>query len=106
MILVAFPHGLRASELCDLLWDQVEFGAGVLAPTASSSHASQPAPRSCRPALGLRVILGLWGLLAARETNGAAVGRACYLIGYAKCFKVSQELIFSTVAPRVKIYIR
>jgi site-specific recombinase XerD len=30
MILVAFRHGLRASELCDLRWDQVEFSAAVL----------------------------------------------------------------------------
>jgi integrase len=25
-----FPAGLRAAELCDLRWDQVEFGAAVL----------------------------------------------------------------------------
>jgi site-specific recombinase XerD len=30
MILLAFRHGLRAAELCDLRWDQVEFGAAVL----------------------------------------------------------------------------
>jgi integrase len=30
MILLAFRHGLRAAELCDLRWDQVEFNAGVL----------------------------------------------------------------------------
>jgi type 1 fimbriae regulatory protein FimB/type 1 fimbriae regulatory protein FimE len=30
MILVAFRHGLRASELTDLRWDQVDFGQGVL----------------------------------------------------------------------------
>jgi integrase len=30
MILVAFRHGLRAAELCDLRWYQVEFGAAVL----------------------------------------------------------------------------
>ena len=30
MILVAFRHGLRAAELCDLRWDQVEFGTAVL----------------------------------------------------------------------------
>ena len=30
MILLAFRHGLRAAELCDLRWDQVEFKAGVL----------------------------------------------------------------------------
>jgi integrase len=30
MILVAYRHGLRASELCDLQWHQVELGAGLL----------------------------------------------------------------------------
>jgi integrase len=30
MILVAYRHGLRASELVDLRWDQVDFKTGVL----------------------------------------------------------------------------
>lgn len=30
MILVAYRHGLRASELVDLRWDQVDFAAGTL----------------------------------------------------------------------------
>jgi integrase len=30
MVLMAFRHGLRASELVDLRWDQVEFAAGTL----------------------------------------------------------------------------
>jgi integrase len=30
MILVAFRHGLRAKELCDLRWDQVDFTQAVL----------------------------------------------------------------------------
>jgi len=30
MILVAYRHGLRVSELVDLRWDQVEFGSGTL----------------------------------------------------------------------------
>jgi type 1 fimbriae regulatory protein FimB/type 1 fimbriae regulatory protein FimE len=30
MILVAYRHGLRASELCDLRWDQVSFNGAVL----------------------------------------------------------------------------
>jgi site-specific recombinase XerD len=30
MLLVAFRHGLRASELVDLRWDQIEFGRAVL----------------------------------------------------------------------------
>jgi type 1 fimbriae regulatory protein FimB/type 1 fimbriae regulatory protein FimE len=30
MVLIAYRHGLRASELCDLQWHQVEFNAGRL----------------------------------------------------------------------------
>lgn len=30
MILVAYRHGLRASELTDLRWDQIEFGTATL----------------------------------------------------------------------------
>jgi integrase len=30
MILVAFRHGLRAAEVCDLRWDQVDFNAAVM----------------------------------------------------------------------------
>jgi integrase len=30
MTLVAYRHGLRASELVDLRWDQIEFGSGTL----------------------------------------------------------------------------
>jgi integrase len=31
MILVAYRHGLRASELCDLRWDQIDFDTATLA---------------------------------------------------------------------------
>ena len=31
MILVAYRHGLRASEIVDLRWDQIDFGAATLA---------------------------------------------------------------------------
>jgi integrase len=31
MILMAYRHGLRASELVDLRWDQIDFGAATLA---------------------------------------------------------------------------
>jgi integrase len=30
MILIAYRHGLRASELCDLRWDQVDFAKATL----------------------------------------------------------------------------
>jgi len=31
MILVAYRHGLRAAELCDLRWDQIDFDTATLA---------------------------------------------------------------------------
>jgi type 1 fimbriae regulatory protein FimB/type 1 fimbriae regulatory protein FimE len=30
MVLVAYRHGLRASEVCDLQWEQVEFNSATL----------------------------------------------------------------------------
>jgi type 1 fimbriae regulatory protein FimE len=30
MILIAYRHGLRSTELCTLRWDQVDFGRGLL----------------------------------------------------------------------------
>jgi type 1 fimbriae regulatory protein FimB/type 1 fimbriae regulatory protein FimE len=30
MILVVFRHGLRAAEVCDLRWDQIDFSGAVL----------------------------------------------------------------------------
>jgi integrase len=30
MILVAYRHGLRASEICDLLWEQVDFSSATM----------------------------------------------------------------------------
>ncbi|SRR5258706_1625765 len=30
MVLMAYRHGLRASELCDLKWDEVDFAGGCL----------------------------------------------------------------------------
>ena len=30
MILVAFRHGLRVSELCSLTWDQIDFSQGMM----------------------------------------------------------------------------
>jgi integrase len=49
MILLAFRHGLRASEVCDLRWDQVDFNGGVAPPTGQerhSEHSSDPGRRA------------------------------------------------------------
>src|SRR5215471_16876420 len=41
MILLAFRHGLRASEVCDLQWTQVDFEAATLAVTRASTARRQ-----------------------------------------------------------------
>ena len=42
MLLVAYRHGLRASEVCDLRWDQVDFiRAAVLPPSSESATGTQ-----------------------------------------------------------------
>lgn len=47
MILAAYRHGLRASELVDLRWDQVDFGAGTL-----HVHRVKQGTPSTHPILG------------------------------------------------------
>jgi hypothetical protein len=47
MILIGYRHGLRASELCDLRWSQVELSTGV----GYISTAARTAPPG-RPGLG------------------------------------------------------
>jgi type 1 fimbriae regulatory protein FimB/type 1 fimbriae regulatory protein FimE len=44
MILLAFRHGLRASEVCDLQWSQVHFEAGTVTVTASRTASRRPIP--------------------------------------------------------------
>ena len=70
MILLAFRHGLRASEVCDLQWTQVDFEAAALAVTRAkhgtpsnsptdrpgAASPAPPAPRGRRPiAVPIRV---------------------------------------------------
>jgi integrase len=38
MILLTYRHGLRADELCDLRWDQVDFNGAVLRPQGQARH--------------------------------------------------------------------
>jgi integrase len=46
MLLMAFRHGLRASELCGLQWSDVEFASGTLHP-AAGPRAGKPARTHC-----------------------------------------------------------
>jgi integrase len=39
MILVAYRHGLRASELVDLRWNQIDFETATLAVRRAKGHA-------------------------------------------------------------------
>src|SRR5262252_9196454 len=54
MILLAFRHGLRASELCDLQWTQVDFKAGTLAVTRVKNGTPATHPLTGRELRALR----------------------------------------------------
>ena len=62
MILLAFRHGLRASELCDLQWTQVDFEAGTLAVTRVKNGTPATHPLTGRELRALRRL--------HRETEG------------------------------------
>ena len=50
MVLVAYRHGLRASELVDLRWAQVEFRSATLHEARHSQHSSYRGGRTACPA--------------------------------------------------------
>src|SRR6516225_8244001 len=54
MILMAFRHGLRASEVCDLQWTQVDFQAGTLAVTRVKNGTPATHPLTGRELRALR----------------------------------------------------
>ena len=54
MILIAFRHGLRASELCDLQWTQVDFEAANLAVTRAKNGTPSTHPLTGRERRALR----------------------------------------------------
>src|SRR5215831_9334862 len=54
MILLAFRHGLRASELCDLQWTQVDFNHATLAVTRVKHGTPSTHPLTGRFLLDLR----------------------------------------------------
>jgi integrase len=51
MILIGYRHGLRASELCDLQWSQVELATGRLhvRRAKNGSPSVHPMPRDRGP---------------------------------------------------------
>ena len=70
MILVAYRHGLRASELVDLRWDQVEFRTATLArPQGQAGHPKHPSDPRGRTA----------GAAAAPARAGAQVALRIHL---------------------------
>jgi integrase len=62
MILLAFRHGLRASELVDLRWDQVDFQAGFLHVRRAKAGTPATHPLTGRELRALRRL--------QRETGG------------------------------------
>src|SRR6516165_5976635 len=62
MILLAFRHGLRASEVCDLQWTQVDFQDGTLAVTRVKNGTPATHPLTGRELRALRRL--------HRETEG------------------------------------
>ena len=54
MILLAFRHGLRASELCDLQWTQVDFNTANLAVTRVKNGTPATHPLTGRELRALR----------------------------------------------------
>jgi len=54
MVLIAFRHGLRASELCDLRWDQVDFARAALHVRRAKSGTPSTHPLTAREMRALR----------------------------------------------------
>ena len=54
MILLAFRHGLRASEVCDLRWEQVDFKAAALHVRRTKGGTPATHPLTGRELRGLR----------------------------------------------------
>jgi integrase len=82
MILLAFRHGLRASEVCDLRWEQIDFKAATLhvRGTKGGTPATQPLTgrelralrrhqRACRSALGSWAVTASGGSDATRRPD-------------------------------------
>ena len=60
MILIAFRHGLRASELCGLQWSDVEFESGTLHLRRVKGGATSTHPLLGSELRALRVLTLLW----------------------------------------------
>ena len=79
MILVAYRHGLRVSELVDLRWDQIEFNRHPPRPQGQARHPEYPsdrrrraasaaaAPTRSRRQVAIRVHLRAWSTLQHRR---------------------------------------
>src|SRR5512133_3633840 len=61
MILIGYRHGLRASELCDLQWSQVELTTGRL-----HVRRAKNGPPSVHPMMTPKAFHALFGRIGAR----------------------------------------
>jgi integrase len=67
MILIAYQHGLRASELCGLRWDQIELNSGRLhVRRAKGGIDNVPAERRLRSRRSFTTCRGLRGIRPSR----------------------------------------
>ena len=81
MILIAYRHGLRVSELCALRWDQVDFEHGLLHVQRIKNGAPSVHPlgegvtrATQAPARGEARSTGGW--LAFKGSHGSSAGRS------------------------------
>jgi hypothetical protein len=62
MILIGYRHGLRASELCDLQWSQVEL---IPAFSRSSAPADHSSPWPVAPKPNGPLVCSIWVIVLA-----------------------------------------
>ena len=90
MILIGYRHGLRASELCDLQWSQVELASGRLHVRRAKNGSPSVLQREQRPfshvfmterdgPMTPKAFHALFGRIGAPEEHPAhgALHRAC-----------------------------
>jgi integrase len=71
MILIGYRHGLRASELCDLKWSQVELNTGSAARPPGQERLAERASPSGRRNPRLAPPTARTGVVLARLHDGA-----------------------------------
>ena len=74
MVLLAFRHGLRASELCALRWDQIDLAHGRLHVARAKNGTESTHPLTGRELRALRRQPGRYVFLSERDAPMSPVG--------------------------------